>query len=431
MGKEIYIGGKLIEKIEGDYQIISNSDIEYNCNLFEAEGIDKGLSYNQPEDIDFGNAFIPVVSIIPNEKDYQYKNKEGVWKLDVRIDNDKRSPQMQRVRLISTKAKVMLKFKVEKGNKTADDDTGIITADIYSSANQKIESKKIKTSYGNTFEIEIESFKTSVIKFYADDDDYSLFNGGVSHVFCGGIRIGDCQDELRKETSKSLKLSLKDKALFRATVLVEASQGLKGLYDIAYIYLNNVIDSKMKIEKGLFYSSAYRYEQYMFKVNTYYQCLLLNINPPLYADDKGTDPEKNLSYGVKVKDYAKSEHFIKYHEMINKYCEFMEKNIFCQQPQTYYLGWHNQGNRADLNINNGRDNRMWDKARQYYWLQKQCRVEERLVVELIDFRNGIRSNKNDATTFIFNLEKIVDYFNKHAENLPSLGTVKLTSSNYD
>ena len=37
MGKETYIGGKLIEKIEGDYHIISNSDIEYNCNLFEAQ----------------------------------------------------------------------------------------------------------------------------------------------------------------------------------------------------------------------------------------------------------------------------------------------------------------------------------------------------------------------------------------------------------
>ena len=143
MGKETYIGGKLIEKIEGDYHIISNSDIEYNCNLFEADGKDKGLSYNSPEDIDFGNAFIPIVSIITNGKDYEYKDKDGFWRLDVRIDNDKRSPQMQRVRLVSAKAKVTLKFKVEKGNKTADDNTGVITAEIYNTSNQKIESKKI------------------------------------------------------------------------------------------------------------------------------------------------------------------------------------------------------------------------------------------------------------------------------------------------
>lgn len=428
MGKETYIGGKLIEKIEGDYTILSNSNIEYNCNLFEAEGVDKGLTYNDPEDIDFGNAFIPIVSIVSNGKDYEFKDKEGYWRLDVRIDNNKRSPQMQRVRLVSTKAKVKLKFKVEKGNKTADDNTGIIVADIYNTANQKIESKKINTSYGSTFEIEIDSFKISLIKFYADDDDL-YFDGGASHVFCGGIRIGDCQEELKMQTTKTLDISPLEKALFKATVLVEASQGLKGLYDIAYIYLNNVND--MKLEKGLLTSSAYKYKNYMFKVNTYYQCILLNINPPLYADDEGTDPEKNLSYGVKVKDYAKSEHFTKYYKMIKQYSNFIDEKIFCNNPQTNYLKWHNQGNRHDININTGRDNRMWDKARQYYFLQKQCKVEERLVVELIDFRNGIKSNKNDATTFIFNLEKIVDYFNIHPENLPQLGTVKLTNSNYD
>jgi hypothetical protein len=53
------------------------------------------------------------------------------------------------------------------------------------------------------------------------------------------------------------------------------------------------------------------------------------------------------------------------------------------------------------------------------------------IVELIDFRNGIRSKKDDATTFIFNLEKIIEYFGKHPENLPSLADVKLINSNYD
>ncbi|WP_267404860.1 MULTISPECIES: hypothetical protein [unclassified Chryseobacterium] len=364
------------------------------------EGIDKGLTYSNPEDIDFGNAFIPIVSIVPNGKDYEFKDKDGYWKLDVRIDNDKRSPKMQRVRLVSTKSKVKLKFKVEKGNKTADDDTGIIVADIYNTSNQKAESKKIKTSYGSSFEMEIDSFKVSLIKFYADDDDL-YFDGGISHVFCGGIKIGDCQDELKIQTTKTLNLTPKQKDIFKSTVLVESSGGVKELEDIAYIYLNLVND--LGFEKGMSRSNAYLKKQFMYKVHMY------RLGNKEFGEEIGEIKKNTASYGKKVsifyEEYIKKED----RQQAQEYCKFIDEKILCENPKTKYLGWHGQGNNvADMQINDG-INGQWETARQYYWLQKQCKVQEKLVVEL----KGFNLRRINSTTCIYHLEKIIKYFKEN------------------
>lgn len=412
MGKETYIGGKLIEKIEGDYTILSNSNIEYNCNLFEAEGVDKGLTYNDPEDIDFGNAFIPIVSIVSNGKDYEFKNKEGYWRLDIRIDNNKRSPQMQRVRLVSTKTKVKLKFKVEKGNKTADDNTGIIVADIYNTANQKIESKKINTSYGSTFEIEIDSFKISIIKFYADDDDL-YFDGGASHVFCGGIRIGDCQTELQKENVKSIDdLSPEEKAKFMATVLVESSNGKKNLWDIAYIYLNIVGTYGIG---GLTKSSAYSEKGFVYMSHLYHLGFGKE-NKDKTAGDDNTWPYRKITVEKQSVEYANFE-------QVKGFKKFCEENIFITNPISFYKDWEGQGYYGDMNIRMHDDRKIWAMASQYFHLQKQCKVTEKLVVALFD-QSAINKNKDggkarDSTTYIYHSKKILAHFKKFPSDLPN------------
>lgn len=59
-------------------------------------------------------------------------------------------------------------------------------------------------------------------------------------------------------------------------------------------------------------------------------------------------------------------------------------------------------------------------ASQYFHLQKQCNVQERLIVGLHD-KNAIKagearnSNAWDSTTFIYHSKKVEDYFSK---NLP-------------
>ncbi|MDI9312765.1 MAG: hypothetical protein QM535_21325 [Limnohabitans sp.] len=66
----------------------------------------------------------------------------------------------------------------------------------------------------------------------------------------------------------------------------------------------------------------------------------------------------------------------------------------------------------------------WAMASQYFHLQNQCKVKEKLVVELYEkpldrFKEiSIMKEKLEGTTYIFNQKKIEDYFKKHPENLP-------------
>lgn len=61
-------------------------------------------------------------------------------------------------------------------------------------------------------------------------------------------------------------------------------------------------------------------------------------------------------------------------------------------------------------------------ASQYFHLQKQCKVKERLVVGLYDKRaidkkkNG--ENAKDSTTFIYHSKKILMYFKNNPNDLP-------------
>jgi len=89
MGKFTYIGGKLIESVGGDYRIISDSIIEFNCNKYEAKGVEKGISFNDLETIDYDNAFIPIVDILENKEEYEITDGEGTNKLDIKLDVDK------------------------------------------------------------------------------------------------------------------------------------------------------------------------------------------------------------------------------------------------------------------------------------------------------------------------------------------------------
>ncbi len=65
--------------------------------------------------------------------------------------------------------------------------------------------------------------------------------------------------------------------------------------------------------------------------------------------------------------------------------------------------WH------DLNSIGAQDNTKWYKARQYYWLQEDKNVKEKLIKKLED---------GYATSFIFDEDKIIDFFNDHPEMLP-------------
>lgn len=413
MSKETYVNGKLIEQIDGDYNIFSNTSIEYNAQLYEAQGMENGLSYNKPENVNLGNSFIPVVTIVSNGKgEYEFKDKEGSWRLDMRIDSDKRFPRMQRVRLISAKPIVKLKFEVRKGSKTANDDSGIITAAVFNTSQIRMYSKKIKTKYDNTIEIDIKSFEVGLIKFYADDDDL-IFDGGVSHIFCGGIRIGDCQAELIEKNVKSIvSLSAEERAKFIATVLVESAHGKEPLWDIAYIYLNLVINEGL--ENGLRKSSAYNGKIFTYKAHLYHLGFGKQYAGLICTED-------NSMKGRAIEYQAKK---FKSFKQVQEFIEFCKSKIFVNSPVSKYKDWEGQGYYGDMNIRMHDHRKIWAMASQYYHLQKQCKVKDRLIVPLFD-NSAINNNKDiykegipDSTTFIYHSKKIIKYFTENPSFLP-------------
>ena len=148
MGKFTYIGGKLIESVGGDYRIISDSIIEFKCNKYEAKGVEKGISFNDLETIDYDNAFIPIVDILENKEEYEIIVKEETIKLDIKLDLAKRDQQQKVIKINkSKKDKIKLTFSVKKGNSKANDsDGGYITAEFYDIKTKLIDSKEVEVS---------------------------------------------------------------------------------------------------------------------------------------------------------------------------------------------------------------------------------------------------------------------------------------------
>lgn len=413
------VGGKITEIVGGDYNFYSKGNITTTAGGTITETAKEGIKYGEPESIEIKDAFMPIVTLIES-KNYQYifEDIEGkVYELDFKLDRDKRNQGAKKLRFISDEPLIPLTFKVTKGNKASEDDSGEIKAKIFF-VNGDTEEQTFDTSYGKTFDLYVDPKKIAHIKFYANDDDW-IFKGGVSNVFCGALNY-DCQKPLVKQAVKSINyLTKEEKAKFIAAVLVETGNGKKELWDIAYIYLNLV--NNYGFEEGMKKSSAYE--------NSWvYDCHLRHLivyhyKVKVYKDfsdwDKIVGP-KNYKHPIKIK----VEDFKEMPTVI-EFIKFCEENIFIKSPMSLYKDWEGQGNFEDMNIRMHKDEReKWAKASQYFHLQNQCKVKEKLVVELFIkpsdiFQKPTKMKENgDATTYLFDEKKINEYFKKHPEKLP-------------
>ncbi len=367
--------------------------------------------FNTKNKMDISNAFIPIVELLQNNINYQIvEDKKRYWPLDFNLDKDKRTPTVKKAKIDPRKQKISLKFVADKGNKNANDsDGGIISAHYYDEKGIYIKNIKINIkNYGEIFNLEIKKEENiSKISFYANDND-AVFDGGVKNIFCGAIKISfDFLNELEYQVAKTLDIDNKQKDMFKATVLVESSNGVKELEDIAYIYLSLVNDQGFEI--GLSRSNAYKNEQYMFMVHMYH----LGYKKE-YGNRIGTIKKNTASFGVRVEDFY-NKYYYKFSDQVDTYCKFIDKKIFCKNPKTKYLGWHGQGNNVeDMQINDG-INGQWETARQYYWLQEEYKVKERLVVNL----KGFNHRQINASTCIYDMINILAYFKKHPEQFQS------------
>ena len=127
-------------------------------------------------------------------------------------------------------------------------------------------------------------------------------------------------------------------------------------------------------------------------------------------------------------------------ESVQGFIKFCEEKIFIPSPISLYKDWEGQGNFEDMNIRMHNDKayerEKWALASQYFHLQNQCKVKEKLIVELFDlptnrFEKTTKVKKKfDGTTYIFDQKKIKEYFKKHPDKLPNYadGDVKYSDT---
>jgi|GEM_PF-3495665 len=354
-----------------------------------------------------GNAFIPRV-IVNKGKNEKYKIYEDKKKISLSnlLDNDKREINPKIIKLKS-KEKIKIKFHIEKGNKNANDsDGGIIKVHYFKKEEKKYSTSHNVAGYNKNIELIFSRDKEIThIKFYADDND-TFFDGGVNNVYCGYFKISNkCQEPLVEEFVNAINLTKEQKAKFMATVLVESTNGNKGLWDIAYVYLNLV--GSLGFSKGLKRSSAYREKHYLYKAH------LFNLGfGKSYKKNRGSTESRDWDYPT-VENYAKTHFSNRKH--IQEFKAFCENKIFTSDPKSKYKGWEGQGYYGDMNIRSHREiDKRWAMASQYFHLQDQCKVDKILVVKLHD----TIKKPFDSTTYIFDAKKIRQYFKNNSQNLP-------------
>ncbi|GAB5416635.1 MAG: hypothetical protein Crog4KO_21230 [Crocinitomicaceae bacterium] len=218
-------------------------------------------------------------------------------------------------------------------------------------------------------------------------------------------------NELTSVAAKPLNLTKKQEAQFKATVLAETSHGLSGLKDISWIYFSRITDKGWT--KAMNGSAALKNKDPNFRLWMYYQGF--------------GDEYKDYNYmgAGKLSKYVKSNGWFtgKIEPRGKAYMAFMDKTVLSDNPKNKYQNWHGQGFWGDINRNpsDGKGDQ-WYMARQYYLLQVEGKVSERLVVMLEEL-NGDGQIK-DQTSFIFNVKAIEKYFNDNPNQLPKPEKVK-------
>lgn len=187
-------------EIEGSWTVFTDTFDAYAgkfSHFTAVNGTVIGTPLAAPFD-DPDDAFIPIISAINDDGDIfnSYKievNEKEFWTFSEHIDENLRKQKSHEVNFQSNSTLIKVKFKVEKGNSTANDsDGGNITAFYFKEDGdgKSFFTKVFKDiKYEDDFFIEWDkSNNISQVQFYADDNDF-YFDGDVKNVYCGAAKI--------------------------------------------------------------------------------------------------------------------------------------------------------------------------------------------------------------------------------------------------
>ena len=202
--------------------------------------------------------------------------------------------------------------------------------------------------------------------------------------------ITTSESDLKIEAIQSIEVELPDASALEkriaAVVMAEAWQGQEA--DIRWIYYNNV--EMLGPEKGLNKSSAYR------KRNPWYQCWLYLMGDEEFAGV--LLPQNKYFEGKSVREYCQSDYMmsegkLRAAQTLSLVVEMYEPQRTVENP---YPGWIGQGNVNDFNHSEP----YWQRSRQYFWLQEEGLVSEKLVQIL---------PAGPWTQFVFDANKILEF----------------------
>ncbi len=202
--------------------------------------------------------------------------------------------------------------------------------------------------------------------------------------------------EPKKEKEKQLSLTEKQKAQFISVALGETHNGDVALWNITWVYFNLVSD--LGFEKGMKRSSFYNNKPETYKIFMYY----------LGHGDEYKDVK--MANNTKISDWILTDYFKNgIQKKIDLFKQYLENDIFIEEPINLFPNWYGQGYWKDLNLIGEKDNTKWYQARVYYWLQIERKVKNRYIKILEDGFN---------TSFIFDEDNIIKYFKENPEKLP-------------
>lgn len=277
-----------------------------------------------------------------------------------------------------------------------------------SNSSLSISSDSWSVENGNVFLTKVSLDKPATVKLYI------AINGARKHTF--EIKFVDSSKSSTTASKKSLtplkgvksnplNLTEKQKAQFKAVALAETAHGLKGLYDICWIYFSRITD--LGFEKGMSGSVPYSTKNINYKLWMYY----LGHGSD-YKDD-------DYQGGGKLSKYITDNGWFtsRIEPRAKEYIKFIDENVFIANPINKYKGWHGQGYWGDINFNpDDKKGDQWYMARQYYLLQIEGKVTKKYV-QILEELNGDGRIK-DQTSFIFDTKKIEKYFKDNPSLLP-------------
>uniref|UniRef100_UPI0039A759AD hypothetical protein n=1 Tax=Ornithobacterium rhinotracheale TaxID=28251 RepID=UPI0039A759AD len=199
MSRTRIVKGNITKIIGGNYKRYSKDDIVNIGSKVIQVGKEGGVTYGEPEEVPkldvsyIDNSFIPIVIVDSTENsDYIVHTDENlIWNLSYHIESSLRNPKVKSIEFLNENKIVNVKFKILKGNKKANDkDGGNITAKFFDSDKKLIKKERYEDlAYKKTLKLDWDkSLNIEQVEFYADDNDW-FFDGGISNIFCGAIKI--------------------------------------------------------------------------------------------------------------------------------------------------------------------------------------------------------------------------------------------------